>query len=214
MLERLQYISQGENAETQLSNIISALDAGCKWIQLRYKKKSSTEVLELARAVKPSCTLYGALLIINDFPEAASLAGADGVHLGLTDLPAAEARKILGPGKIIGGTANTIDDIFQRIEERCDYIGLGPYRFTKTKEHLSPILGLEGYQKIFEQLGHAADHLPVYAIGGIGIHDIHALRATGLYGVALSGLITQNKNKPELIKHLNENLNAAIEYSR
>ena len=74
--------------------------------------------------------------------------GADGVHLGKNDMSPSDARKILGNGYIIGGTANTLDDIERLIKEGVDYIGLGPFRYTETKKNLSPILGIDGYKKI------------------------------------------------------------------
>lgn len=214
MFERLQYISQGDSEEEQLKNITLALDAGCKWIQLRYKKKKKIEILRLAGLVRAKCNSYNAVLIINDFPEIAQLVDADGVHLGLTDLAASEARTMLGLGKIIGGTANTLEDVLQRMDEQCDYIGLGPFKFTPTKENLSPILGLEGYINILQKLDHILHKPPIYAIGGIATNDINGLKSAGLYGVALSGLITQAPHKRELIKQIKEKLDAKIEYSR
>jgi thiamine-phosphate pyrophosphorylase len=104
---------------------------------------------------------YLATFIINDNVHLAKQLDADGVHLGLSD---EEARLILGKTKIIGGTANTLK-MLQRTAENCDYIGLGPYQFT-TKQHLSPILGLEGYRSIIEQMK-AKHPNPIYAIGGI-----------------------------------------------
>jgi len=109
----------------------------------------------------------------------------------------------LGNHKIIGGTANTLEDVLQRATEDCDYIGLGPFRFTSTKENLSPILGLEGYRDILSKLQEQNIPIPVYAIGGIELSDIENLINTGLHGIAVSGLITES---PQLITQLNEKL--------
>ncbi len=106
------------------------------------------------------------------------------------------ARKILGPAKIIGATANTIEDVMAAFESGADYIGIGPYRFTTTKKGLAPILGLEGYQRIMNTCRNLGMTLPVVAIGGIQIPDLPLLKATGVDGVAVSGLIL-NATNPE-----------------
>ena len=98
---------------------------------------------------------------------------------------------VLGENKIIGGTANTITDVLQRIDEPCDYIGLGPLRFTPTKEKLSPVLGFEGYQTIIDELNERTIEIPkIFAIGGVIFNDIELLQQIGIYGVAVSGQIT------------------------
>ena len=112
------------------------------------------------------------------------------------------ARSIVGSGKIIGGTANTLHHVIKRHEEQCDYIGLGPFRFTATKEKLSPVLGLGGYVDIMSQLQSRHITIPVFAIGGIQQDDIEPILKTGVYGVALSGLISYHPNKKELFSQL------------
>lgn len=148
--------------------------------------------------------------IINDNVYLAKKMDADGVHLGLTDMSILEARTILGETKIIGGTANTFEHILQRTSENCDYIGLGPFQFTTTKEKLSPILGLEGYRSIVEQMKAKNIQIPLYAIGGIQLENIESLMETGIHGIAVSGLITQNGQPKELITQLNEKLYVTI----
>lgn len=203
MFSKLQYISQGNTAEEQFKNILGALDAGCEWIQLRFKNCTEKELTDLGVEVKKNCTQHNAIFILNDNTEIAREIKADGVHLGLTDMKIVDARKILG-NKIIGGTANILEDVLMRVEEGCDYIGLGPFRFTSTKEKLSPVLGLEGYQKIMRELYDREITVPVYAIGGILAEDVPAILETGIYGIAVSGLITNHTDKTELIKQLNK----------
>lgn len=203
MFSKLQYISQGKTAEEQLHNIQEALDAGCDWIQLRFKNAHPTELRSLAEKVKALCTEYEATLIINDHPEIARDIDADGVHVGLQDMPVGAVKEIVGD-KIIGGTANTLENVLQRVAEGCSYIGLGPFRFTTTKEKLSPILGLEGFQKIMDKLAKRDIQTPVYAIGGILIDDIAAILQTGVYGVAVSGIITHHPEKMYLLQRLSE----------
>lgn len=206
MNKRLQYISQGNSIEEQLHNIRQALQNGCKWIQMRFKKATSEDTFTLAEAVKKLCAEFGATFIINDNVPLVKKIDAHGVHLGLKDMKISDARAILGPNKIIGGTANTIEDVQKQIRLGADYIGLGPYRFTTTKDNLSPIIGLEGYKEIISNLKFAEITTPIYAIGGIQLEDVSPLLQTGIYGIAVSGLITQSNNKTEIITQLKEKL--------
>lgn len=210
MYNKLQYISQGNTVEEQLKNIHQALDNGCKWVQVRFKNHFSDDAFTLAEAVKILCEEYLANFIINDNVYLAQQIAADGVHLGLDDMSISEARSILGDTKIIGATANTFEDIQNHIQNGCDYIGLGPFKFTATKENLSPILGHKGYHNIITKMQENGLTTPVYAIGGITLEDIEPLMQTGIYGVAISGLITQATNKKKIIKQLKNNLHGNI----
>jgi len=206
MYNKLQYISQGHSVEEQLFNIHQALDNGCDWIQMRFKNQKPKKAFALAEAVKFLCEEYLANFIINDDVHLAEQIAADGVHLGLSDMAVAEARAILGKTKIIGATANTFEDIVQQINNGCDYIGLGPFRYTKTKNNLSPILGLEGYHSIITQMKDSQIEIPIYAIGGITLEDVDALMTTGIHGIAVSGIISESNQKNKLITQLNEKL--------
>jgi thiamine-phosphate pyrophosphorylase len=207
MIDKLHYISQQPQNGSHLTAIKQTLDAGCKWMQLRVKNQPDDVILEYAIEANKICAGYGAKLIINDHPEIALRAGAYGVHLGLQDMSIAEARDIVGKKTIIGGTANTFEHIKQRIAEGADYIGLGPFRFTTTKQNLSPILGLNGYETIMAQMRSANLQIPIIAIGGILPEDISALMQTGVYGVAVSGTITHATNPTQMVRHIYQELN-------
>lgn len=206
MYNKLQYISQGESVEEQLYNIHQALDNGCDWVQMRFKHQKPKKALALAEAVKFLCEEYLANFIINDDVHLAEHINADGVHLGLSDMEIAEARAILGKTKIIGATANTFEDIVRQVNNGCDYIGLGPFQHTKTKTNLSPILGLEGYRSITAKMNEFQIDMPVYAIGGITLVDVNSIMKTGVYGIAVSGIITKSDEKKLIITQLNEKL--------
>lgn len=196
-MEKLQYISQGLTIEDQELNIRKALDNGVKWIQVRWKNAPENEFIRLCEISKKLCSDNQTVCVINDHVQIAKDIDADGVHLGLKDTSIEIARHILGENKIIGGTANTISDVFQRMDEPCDYIGLGPLRFTSTKEQLSPILGFEGYKEIIQNLKERSLEIPkIFAIGGVVLEDIELLQQIGIYGVAVSGQVT---NQPSII---------------
>lgn len=214
MYSKLQYISQGSTESEQLSHIKAALEAGCDWIQLRFKNADLDTFKKTAEKAQQLCKSHKAVFIINDHVALAKALEADGVHIGLDDMPVAKAREILGANKIIGGTANTLAHVLQRVEERCDYIGLGPLRFTATKEKLSPVLGVEGYRSIMNELNQKQIDTPVYAIGGIVAEDIESLMDTGVHGIAVSGIITNHPQKKELVTQLNHHLHANTQHSR
>ena len=185
----LQFISHYTERYSYLDSIRLALEGGCRWIQLRMKDTPDEEVRPVAIEALQMCRDVGATFIIDDRVELVKELGADGVHLGKNDMPISEARKVLGSAFIIGGTANTFEDVKAHCEASANYIGCGPFRFTTTKKNLSPVLGLEGYRHIVEQMEEVNIHLPIVAIGGITAEDIPAIMQTEVTGIALSGTI-------------------------
>lgn len=185
----LQFITHQTSHFSVYDSALPALRGGCRWIQLRMKDAAKDEVAETARRLRRECNRYGATLIIDDHVDVTAQTGADGVHLGKNDMHPSEARKRLGPDRIIGGTANTFDDILRLVHDGVDYIGLGPFRFTETKKGLSPIIGPEGYDRIMNACRRQGITVPVVAIGGITADDIPLLMKTGIQGIALSGSI-------------------------
>ena len=176
------------------------LKAGLNWVQLRVKNRNEKEMYNLADSFVALCEKYKAYSIINDYPKLARRVGADGVHLGKEDMSVAEARAFLGKDFIIGGTANTYEDVEGLYEAGVDYVGLGPLRFTETKKNLSPVLGLEGYNEILQSCSVNGIRVPIIAIGGITVEDLEALHDAGLYGVAVSGAIKRTGNPVQALK--------------
>jgi thiamine-phosphate pyrophosphorylase len=201
-LNRLYFITMDGAPIGHLQQVDEACRAGIRWIQLRMKQVSDAVFRETALAAKAICDARGCVLIINDRVEVAAAIDAHGVHLGLEDMPVSEARRRLGEGKIIGGTANTLEDIRGHYAGGADYIGLGPYRYTTTKKNLSPILGMEGYRRIMSRLKEEGVILPVIGIGGIGVKDVFPLLEAGLYGVAFSGMLVEALDRPGLVRAL------------
>lgn len=177
-----------------------ALQGGCRWIQLRMKDATDDEVRPVARRLKQACADRGATLIMDDRVELAAELELDGVHLGRGDMPVAEARRVLGEGFLIGGTANTIDDVRRLRREGADYVGAGPFRFTTTKVGLAPLLGLEGYRGIVRQMREEDIPLPVCAIGGIRLEDVAPILETGVRGVAVSSAVLSADDPVEMMR--------------
>tara|TARA_R110002051_G_scaffold104065_1_gene176530 strand:- start:1772 stop:2425 length:654 start_codon:yes stop_codon:yes gene_type:complete len=202
MIPTLHYISQGSSPKEHLENIQKACSSGAELVQLRLKNQPEKVVLETAQQAREITSKFQALLIINDHYKIAAAVKADGVHLGKLDSCPTTARKELASWQLIGGTANTLEDCKNLIHKKVDYIGLGPFRFTKTKENLSPVLGINGYLTILKELKTA---IPVIAIGGIIIDDVSELMKTGIHGIAISGEITRNFNSiPDFKKRIND----------
>lgn len=198
----IQFISHFTEQHTYLDSIRLALEGGIKWVQLRMKDATEDEIISIGTEVRRLCDQYGATFIIDDHVELVHKLKADGVHLGKNDMPIAEARNILGKDIIIGGTANTFEDIAAHYQATANYIGCGPFRFTTTKKGLSPTLGLEGYRSIMTKVKEAGINIPIVAIGGITAEDIPDIMQTGISGIALSGAILRAENPIEEINRI------------
>ena len=196
----IQFISHYNDRYSYLDSIRLALEGGCRWIQLRMKDATDEEILPVALEAQKMCREAGATFIIDDHVDLVKQIKADGVHLGKNDMPIAEARRILGDAFIIGGTANTFEDVRAHYEAGANYIGCGPFRFTTTKKGLSPILGLEGYISICSQMKAEGIDLPIVAIGGITLDDIPQIMQTGVTGIALSGAVLNADDPVEEMK--------------
>lgn len=193
----IQFITHSNNRYGYVDGARLALEGGCRWVQLRMKEATEVEFMAAAAEIGRLCKEHGATFVLDDHVEWVEKTGADGVHLGKNDMPIDEARKILGSDKIIGGTANTFEDVERLYRQGANYIGCGPFRFTTTKKNLSPVLGLEGYQHIVDQMKSHGINLPIVAIGGILESDIKSILATGVSGIAVSGGILNAENPAE-----------------
>ena len=185
----VQFITHRNECFGYVEGARMALEGGCKWIQLRMKGATDDEVRAAAAAIQPLCKQHEAVFVIDDRVALAKELKADGVHLGKNDMPVGEARHVLGEDFIIGGTANTFEDIERLHREGADYIGCGPFRFTTTKQNLAPVLGLNGYFTLVNRMRAAGILLPVVAIGGIRFEDIPDIMRTGVRGIAVSGAV-------------------------
>ena len=196
-MKQIQFITHKNDRFSYIDGARMALEGGCRWIQLRMKDATDDDVREAATVIQPLCKEHEAIFLLDDRVELAKELKADGVHLGRNDMPVSEARRVLGEEFIIGGTANTFEDVERLWREGADYIGCGPFRFTTTKANLSPVLGLDGYRSIISRMEAAGIDLPVVAIGGILYDDIPAVMATRVHGIALSGAVLDADNPVE-----------------
>lgn len=161
----------------------AALDGGVTCLQLREKEASAGEILALARALLPLCRARRVPLLINDRVDIALAAGADGVHLGQDDLPLPEARALLGPDRILGATAHTVEEALRAQAEGADYLGVGAMFPTGTKTNTIPT-SADTLKAIC-----AAVSIPVVAIGGVTAQNLPTLAGTGIAGAAVVSAI-------------------------
>ena len=201
-MRAIQFITHETETVGYVEGARMALEGGCRWIQLRMKDASDDEVRKAAAEIQPMCKAHDAIFLLDDRVELAKELKADGVHLGKNDMPVDEARRVLGEEFIIGGTANTFEDIERLARQGADYIGCGPFRFTTTKKNLAPVIGIEGYKDIIEKMKAAGIDLPVVAIGGITADDIDDILATGVRGIAVSGTVLRAENPVAMMKQI------------
>ncbi|MDE6644680.1 MAG: thiamine phosphate synthase [Muribaculaceae bacterium] len=208
---KLQLITNGVGVDDTVAGAAEAMKGGCRWVQIRMKDAPVEDVERVVEMVAPMCRNSGAILLVDDHVElAAHVDCIDGVHVGKNDMPVAEARKLLGPSKILGATANTFEDVEKAVAAGADYVGLGPFRFTTTKKKLSPVLGIEGYADILNKCRERGFNVPIVAIGGITLQDIPGIAQTGVSGVAVSGTILKAENPSEMTARIVEAINHSL----
>ncbi len=157
-----------------------ALAGGAGTIQFREKAKETGELIEIADALREICTASGVPLLINDRLDVAMAVDADGVHLGWDDIPIEEARRLLGPDKIIGGTAGSLEEALRVEGKGADYVGFGHIYPTASKEKSTQAKGIRMLERVCASL-----EIPVIAIGGIHAGNVEPVIHAGAYGVAV-----------------------------
>ena len=202
-IPKLHYIAQGNSSKELLENIQKAATSGAELVQLRFKNVSEKKFLKIATAAREITSHFQTRLLLHDNYKIAKEIKADGVHLGKTASCPTIARKHVYSWQVIGGTANTYQDCETLLVKEVDYISLGPFRGTVTKDNIPPVLGLNGYTAIIKAL---ETETPIIGVGGITTADVTALLETGISGIAVSGEITRDFNS---IRTFNQLLKAS-----
>ena len=172
------------NVKTLDSKILEAVESGVSLVQLRAKELGTRDFFNLAVKMSKALIPYQVPFIINDRIDIAMACGADGVHLGQKDLPLVHARKLMGPDKLIGITANTIKQAQAAEQGGADYLGVGPIYFTDSKKDLNPVLGINGLKHISKKV-----QIPILAVGGIKPANVPDVIAAGADGIAVISAI-------------------------
>ena len=188
------------NGRTLYEVVKESLDGGVTFLQLREKKLDEEHFLEEAKELQKLCKEYKVPFIINDNVDIAVEIGADGVHVGQSDMEAGMVREKLGPDKIIGVSAATLSEAIQAEQDGADYLGVGAMFATSTKTNTRPVT-IERLTQIKQ-----AVQIPVVAIGGIQSSNVTTLTDTGIDGIAVVSAILAQEN----ITHAAEQVKACF----
>ena len=175
---------------------------GADTIQYRQKSGSTREMIEIARNMKRLCSEAGVTFIVNDRLDVAIAAEADGAHLGQDDFPIPMARELLGEGRIIGGSAATLDEARKCLSEGADYVGFGPVYPTSSKDDAGPVSGIDILKQVVEIIP-----LPIIAIGGVGPENIPDVMRAGARGIAVISAVCCQDDPEEATRALYQALN-------
>ncbi|KAI9342945.1 thiamine monophosphate synthase/TENI-domain-containing protein [Obelidium mucronatum] len=199
--------------KTLADSVREAIHGGASIVQLREKKLIARDFLATARIINSVCKEENVPFIINDRIDIALACGADGVHIGQEDIPLADARRLLGPNKIIGVTTKSVDQALAAVEGGADYIAPGVVFPTTTKDN-AIFLGPAGVAKVVAAVRAINTKIPIVTIGGINsgnvvqmLHDVE--RESGgfkLSGVAVVSAIMKHSNAKEVASELKEKL--------
>lgn len=193
------------NGETLYSQVEKALKGGATFLQLREKQLDEEAFLQEAKAIGELCRRYRVPFVINDNVEIARASGADGVHVGQSDMEAGDVRQKLGPDKIIGVSAHNVEEAVLAEQRGADYLGVGAVFGTTTKKDAGN-LSFETLQDICR-----AVKIPVIAIGGIGRDNVGGLSGSGICGVAVVSAIFAQKDIEEATRELKQRVKEMLE---
>ena len=193
------------NGATLYSQVEAALKGGATFIQLREKNLDEAHFLEEAKEIKKLCREYGVPFVINDNVELTLEVDADGVHVGQSDMEAGDVRVKLGPDKIIGVSAQTVEQALLAEAHGADYLGVGAVFPTGSKEDAVEVEH-ETVKAICE-----AVKIPVIAIGGISKNNVLELSGNGLCGIAVISAIYAQKDIRKAAENLKEATRKMVE---
>ncbi|MDH5429503.1 MAG: thiamine phosphate synthase [Nitrospirota bacterium] len=173
-------------------------EVGVKLVQYRNKLGSMQQAYEVARALRDIAAAFDIVFVVNDRCDLAMAVGADGVHLGQTDLPLTLARNLVGQEMLIGVSTHNPHHVQQATEGGADYLGFGPIFPTGTKSDHDPVVGIQGMKHIRNLTA-----LPIFAIGGIRPDSVSELRRAGANGVAVaSGILDATDRSKAMVDYL------------
>jgi thiamine-phosphate pyrophosphorylase len=185
----------GKVEATVEATVLTALEAGIRWVQYRRKSGTRRQLYNDAKKIRDLTARFSALFIVNDYVDIALLVGADGVHIGQDDLPLKEARRIMGE-KIIGVSTHNIAEALEADRGRADYIGFGPIFQTDTKDAGAP-KGPGAVAAIKRAVA-----IPVIVIGGITPGNVVGVIKEGCDGVAVSSGISRGEITANVVNFL------------
>ena len=194
-------LSRGRSHEEVLQ---AAIEGGATVVQLRDKEATTRQLVEMGRRLRELAHRMEATFIVNDRLDVALAVDADGVHVGQDDMPAALTRKLMGPGKIVGVSASTVEEALQAQADGATYVAASPVFSTPTKTDAPPPTDLDGLTAIAQ-----AVRVPVIAIGGINSENAEAVIRAGAAGVAVVSAVVAAPDVAAAARQLRERIEAA-----
>lgn len=182
----------------------AAIRGGATAVQLRMKDEPARAILDAARAIGPLCRAAGVALIVNDRVDIALMAGADGVHIGQDDLPAADVRALMGPRALIGVSAATVEEAADAERAGADYVGVGSIYATATKADAGAPVGPGRVTEI-----RRAVRVPIVGVGGITPGNAAAVIHAGAQGVAVVTAVALADDMSAAVRRLREAVDGA-----
>jgi len=206
-ISKFHYLSQDLTERSHVEQVEIACQSGANWIQYRCLSKNDEALVQEIHAIASICDDWGATLILTNHYHLLDQVDAQGVHIEDMKADFIAIRESISDEKTLGASANTFEDI-QRIYASgvVDYIGCGPFAFTKTKVNDYPILGLSGYQEMVQKMQEFEIDIPLIAVGGINLEDTEALLTTGIYGIAVSAAVNLAENPGSMIKDFHKKI--------
>jgi len=189
-----------------LDIVRAAIQGGATLVQYREKEATTRRMVQEARVLQELCREAGIPLIVNDRVDVALAVGADGVHLGVNDLPVPIARRLLGPGKLVGFSPETLEQARTGESGGADYLGVGSVFGTATKPDAGPAIGLAGLERVI-----AAVSIPVVGIGGIDAHNAAQVIQAGAAGVAVVSAVVAAEDVEAAARGLRRRIEGARE---
>ena len=203
---------QARNGDLE-ATVEAALDGGIRAVQLREKDLSGRDLYRLAERMRVLTRRFGARLLVNDRADVALAVGADGVHLGVGSIPPSEARRLLGPGAIVGCSTHGLEELRKATSGGADYGTFGPVYATPSKAAYGPPVGVEALSSACRE-----SPIPVFALGGVGPEQVKETIRAGAFGIALiSGVVAAADPRSaadELMRRIGEETPAPLREGR
>lgn len=206
-ISKLHYLTQDLSGSSHLAQVMKACENGANWIQYRCFSKDEEQLLDDINRIAEVCDDWGTTLIVTDHVPLIQQADIQGIHIEDMKADFRSIRKEIGADKTLGASANTIEDI-QRIADSgvVDYIGCGPLRITLTKPNDYPLLGVNGYKLIADEMKNKGISIPLLAVGGVTADDVDELLKAGVYGVAVSAAVNLSSDPAKAFKEIYKKL--------
>lgn len=203
-ISKLHYLTQDLETRSHLEQVEIACEAGCKWIQYRCLSKSDEEMLAELHQIAAVCDDWGTTLLVTNHWHLLPLADIQGVHIEAMDAYVSAIRAQIGEDKILGASATYYPQIVNHIKNGVDYIGCGPFAHTDTKPNNHQHWGVEGYQKVVNNLEKYQLSIPLIAAGGVNLDSVKDLMETGIHGIAVSAAINKSENPSSTYKSFHQ----------